>query len=973
MEKFTVTYKDLKDESTGSTRVIIVNAENAEQAKQKVSNKMRDVKVFGAHPTEMSDKRKGVPELKEAVDNKELLAHQQKVAVAKTTEEEQEPVFADATRNFEKTAKVKEETVKVEKAPEHNEKPKRPKMVPGAKKMHLDESLFEDAIDKEVKSVRNFMTKSGMPPKKSAQEHKKFLTKLHQVRDRNKVNESVDGIVDFDKVFPVVQEWLGDLLGQDDLESAAQSIAIALTRNASDIFSTVRRSLMPYIRNVVAFEEIEGIVPSIEDAINGITEARVGKTKEIKVLQGNYGYGWDDLIEYDVKDFNGNILDMNKEIKNDLRDYRENERDASHRVITRRVPVLNESGAFYGRQDVRDIKVVPGYHEWVLKVDGKDYYSFGDVTDNLGETNEDVSGLAEIELDEFNYALDRYFNSNEEISNFFPQAKEIGDLSADEIDMVHQGIIDMYNYYLSESLKEDWTWEGDKVKIADEMERAFIDIDKSYPNRKSSNIITRDEFDEQFALAARKVLGIDNIWELQETPIKIDGKEEDIFDIETDIRTILSMSGWETVFEGENEGGLQKLTEALNEDFDTLEKEFDNFLNTTNYIDKEKDYYIYTFYADYNDRFDERDVAKMLNSTSPLDYFYEHLDDAYIDSYGYAVNELLVGFKDYLKSKNIEIPEDFEESFNDLASSYVSFQPDYKHFLGQEFKCRIDVDTGDGSYDFTLNPNYYNNYTGSGPETDENGIDKPASLVWLAETQGYSLDQLRQALAEGDIKNPSGFLQSVRQEAVNTMSSMNMLTFLCKATLGDLLNWASNKSDIRVPKSIMCGLFDSWNGSGSVLEIELEKDIVIPKDYIRAFTVDAPGGTYDYSADDVYGLSSSAYNTPVEVLTTSKIDESMSKFETRKRKLVEGAKSFLRTLGRDDIQYFTHKNRFNYDLKQIRIDNKNKTYEYGNFAWTNRQESTQNGKEFERLVDKLKEMGYTEIKKSLKERLAKRK
>ena len=421
MEKFTVTYKDLKDESTGSTRVIIVNAENAEQAKQKVSNKMRDVKVLGAHPTEMSDKRKGVPELKEAVDNKELLAHQQKVAVAKTTEEEQVPVFADASRNFEKTRKVKEETVKVEKAPEHNEKPKRPKMVPAAKKMHLDESLFEESK-----------------------------------------------VVDFDKVFPVVQEWLGDLLGQDDLESAAQSIAIALTRNASDIFSTVRRSLMPYIRNVVAFEEIEGIVPSIEDAIDGITEARVGKTKEIKVLQGNYGYGWDDLIEYDISDFNGDILAMNKEIKNDLRDYEENE-SAPHRVITRRVPV--------------------------------------------------------------------------------------------------------------ESLKEDWSWEGDKVKIADEMERAFTDIDKSYPNRKSSDIITRDEFDEQFALAARKVLGIDNIWEFQETPIKIDGKEEDIFDIETDIRTILSMSGWETVFEGENEGGLQKLTEALNEDLGTLEKEFVNFLN----------------------------------------------------------------------------------------------------------------------------------------------------------------------------------------------------------------------------------------------------------------------------------------------------------------------------------------------------------------------------------------------------------
>ena len=914
MEKFTVTYKDLKDESTGSTRVIIVNAENAEQAKQKVSSKMRDVRVFGAHPTEMSDKRKGVPELKEAVDNKELLAHQQKVAVAKTTEEEQEPVFADATRNFEKTAKVKAETVKVEKAPEHNEKPKRPKMVPAAKKMHLDESLFEESK-----------------------------------------------VVDFDKVFPVVQEWLGDLLGQDDLESAAQSIAIALTRNSSDVWSTVRRSLMPYIRNVVAFEEIEGIVPSIEDAINGITEARVGKTKEVKVLQGNYGYGWDDLIEYDISDFNGDILAMNKEINNDLRDYRENEKDAPHRVITRRVPVEN----------LKESLEVPDEAYQIADMMDKAFEQIG-TTITMSDFDEQLA-LACKEV----YGVDDIWN---------PVYGDERDLSDDDLQSLETDIRGILSYKgwetvfegenegglqkLTESLNEDWSWSGDKVKIAEIMERAFSNI---VNGQHYIGYITRDEFDEQFALAARKVLGIDNIWEFQDTPIKIDGKEEDIFDIETDIRTILSMSGWETVFEGDAEGGLRQLNETLNEDFGSLEKEFVNFLNTTNYVDKENDYYTYTFYADYNDKFDERDVAKMLNSTSPLDYFYEHLDDAYMDSYGYAVDELLAGFKDYLKSKGIELPEDFEESFNDLATNYVSFQPDYKHFLGQEFKCRIDVDTGDGSYDFTLNPNYYNNYTGSGPETDENGIDKPASLVWLAETQGYSLEQLRQALAEGDIKNPSGFLQSVRQEAVNTMSGMNMLTFLCEATLGDLLNWASNKSDIRVPKSIMCGLFDSWNGSGSVLEIQLEKDIVIPKDYIRAFTVDAPGGTYDYSVDDVYGLNGSAYNTPVEVLTTSKIDESMSKFETRKRKLVEGAKSFLRTLGRDDIQYFTHKNRFNYDLKQIRIDNKNKTYEYGNFAWTNRQESTQNGKEFERLVDKLKEMGYTEIKKSLKERFAKRK
>lgn len=55
------------------------------------------------------------------------------------------------------------------------------------------------------------------------------------------------------------------------------------------------------------------------------------RTKEVKVLQGNYGYGWDDLVEYDKED--------SAELKQDLRSYRENEKNAQFRVVTRRVPL----------------------------------------------------------------------------------------------------------------------------------------------------------------------------------------------------------------------------------------------------------------------------------------------------------------------------------------------------------------------------------------------------------------------------------------------------------------------------------------------------------------------------------------------------------------------------------------------------------------------------------------------------------
>lgn len=61
----------------------------------------------------------------------------------------------------------------------------------------------------------------------------------------------------------------------------------------------------------------------------GIKAARVGKTKMVYVLQGNYGYGWDDLCEYD--------RDQYGECKADLKAYRENQ-PANYRIIQRRVP-----------------------------------------------------------------------------------------------------------------------------------------------------------------------------------------------------------------------------------------------------------------------------------------------------------------------------------------------------------------------------------------------------------------------------------------------------------------------------------------------------------------------------------------------------------------------------------------------------------------------------------------------------------
>lgn len=58
---------------------------------------------------------------------------------------------------------------------------------------------------------------------------------------------------------------------------------------------------------------------------------RTNKYIYYAVIQGNYGYGWDDLTYYDKSQ-----PGWYKEMREDLKAYRENERGVPHRVIDRR-------------------------------------------------------------------------------------------------------------------------------------------------------------------------------------------------------------------------------------------------------------------------------------------------------------------------------------------------------------------------------------------------------------------------------------------------------------------------------------------------------------------------------------------------------------------------------------------------------------------------------------------------------------
>lgn len=297
-----------------------------------------------------------------------------------------------------------------------------------------------------------------------------------------------------------------------------------------------------------------------------------------------------------------------------------------------------------------------------------------------------------------------------------------------------------------------------------------------------------------------------------------------------------------------------------------------------NYFDKtESGCYKYDLYADYRDELDNKSVTDILNASDPMQRFYEVLDDAWFEYSTQVEDEHIDNIKEILESEDGLFPEgmdaDAEEILKDEFREIAYIALPYDHYLKQEFYTNIMVDTGDGNYDYTLN-SVYPAYGGRYGDT----IDNKASIVWLAKQQGYTKTQLKNALKQGDMRDPKGFLQSLRVELANANSMMNTLTFLARMTLQELidLNELIKLQDrngrmydatkipycgyVVIDKKAETGLYDPWNGCGSVFEIELEKDIRLPIRFIRSALPDGGDGI---SIDRVYGMCGSCWRDDV--------------------------------------------------------------------------------------------------------------
>lgn len=132
----------------------------------------------------------------------------------------------------------------------------------------------------------------------------------------------------------------------------------------------------------------------------------------------------------------------------------------------------------------------------------------------------------------------------------------------------------------------------------------------------------------------------------------------------------------------------------------------------------------------------------------------------------------------------------------------------------------------------------------------------------------------------------------MRSELDNNPYAASEPCFLVKATLRD---WATIMGylayglpfEVSVNRDAVCGLFDRINGSGSCMEVQLDRDVKLDQRYVHDLKAEPSvsyelgdrgetvGMRYGYGVQDVYGLVGSAWDHgTLEVRTDATLDMS---------------------------------------------------------------------------------------------------
>lgn len=317
-----------------------------------------------------------------------------------------------------------------------------------------------------------------------------------------------------------------------------------------------------------------------------------------------------------------------------------------------------------------------------------------------------------------------------------------------------------------------------------------------------------------------------------------------------------------------------------------LKSKINDILKSMSYVNEDGGIEIYT---DYRDReLSNGFLKEIFEDKNPREVFKDKLSDWAVEyAIEYGEGELE---KDIRKALSKEEEEFFTDNFDeiwDFVRENIYFYYNENDF-NEDVKVNIMVDCGNGNYDYTKDNvlNWDGRYS-------DGEIEKESSILWLAKTQGkvtllrkackkeYNKEYKNNSRRNMNSKNqPDKFIESCIQEFENLPSHMGTLTFLVKMPLFqlfDLIELQNNeydkkakydprlnksKSYILLGKETECGLYNPWTGAGSVLEIELDKDVKLPVKFAEICVEGCKMRGYD--VDEVYGLIDSCWKKSIK-------------------------------------------------------------------------------------------------------------
>jgi hypothetical protein len=286
------------------------------------------------------------------------------------------------------------------------------------------------------------------------------------------------------------------------------------------------------------------------------------------------------------------------------------------------------------------------------------------------------------------------------------------------------------------------------------------------------------------------------------------------------------------------------------------------------------------YYVDRDDNLDEHTelIQKCIENKS-TDVLYEAIDEWYLDSPTYS-------FEYYDSDLISDICRKFEIDEDEADDIFEEFRDEIRDHYYNVDDSNVLKDLIRNSRPINVRIPLYSNYDCINSHHFEDGYAYRESYFGdMVDVLNLNPAKVKKMLLESDVKCYGSFpnykhregkelvtYSDFWQELQNSCCGANLLVFVGKIDIQDLIDNNFELKEVTIPKGNNCGLFSDTYGGGSVIEMELQKDLTIKLDVPRkkgltkhdtfSLLIDETNG---YSINEVYGVCSEFFGNEIKL------------------------------------------------------------------------------------------------------------